>query len=174
MNIESVVYDGRIWSKTNANYYISQNTDKKFSYLHRYIYEKHNGPIPNGFVVHHKDGNRINNDISNLTTLTNSQHAILHDFGNKYGHVFSIKTKLKMSNARKGKPVPKDVAEKIKTALSKPILQLTKDNILVKEFSSIKEVKKELKLSAGYHISESANGKRKSAYGYIWRFKSNE
>ena len=30
------------------------------------IWEKIMGPIPPGMVIHHKDENRLNNDISNL------------------------------------------------------------------------------------------------------------
>lgn len=34
--------------------------------------------IPKGFVVHHVDGNKLNNDISNLALLTTSAHGKLH------------------------------------------------------------------------------------------------
>ena len=43
-------------------------------YQHRLVWEKHFGKIPEGFVVHHKDGNRQNNDINNLELLPKIQH----------------------------------------------------------------------------------------------------
>ena len=35
--------------------------------------------LKKGYVVHHKDGNHNNNEISNLDVLTRSQHTILHN-----------------------------------------------------------------------------------------------
>lgn len=42
--------------------------------LHRQIYEDNFGPIPEGYCVHHKDGNPENNDPSNLTLLSHAEH----------------------------------------------------------------------------------------------------
>jgi hypothetical protein len=46
-------------------------------YEHRIIWEKHNGKIPSGYIVHHIDGNRINNNIDNLELLPKKQHDFL-------------------------------------------------------------------------------------------------
>lgn len=46
--------------------------------LHREIWKDNFGDIPKGFVVHHKDDNTLNNDISNLELLSNSKHHSLH------------------------------------------------------------------------------------------------
>lgn len=46
--------------------------------LHRVVWEFHNGPVPAGFHVHHKDGDRANNDISNLELLPASEHLRHH------------------------------------------------------------------------------------------------
>lgn len=35
--------------------------------------------IPEGFVVHHKDGDKINDKIDNLEMLSWSEHSILHN-----------------------------------------------------------------------------------------------
>jgi hypothetical protein len=49
------------------------------------VWEHHNGPIPAGFEVHHKDENKANNDISNLDLMTAVDHAARHGFGgNQY------------------------------------------------------------------------------------------
>ena len=37
--------------------------------------------LPAGFVVHHIDGNKTNNDIVNLALLTNGAHTRLHQLG---------------------------------------------------------------------------------------------
>jgi hypothetical protein len=46
--------------------------------LHRAVWEYHNGPIPKGFHVHHKDNNRANNSLENLELLSHTDHAKLH------------------------------------------------------------------------------------------------
>ena len=46
--------------------------------LHVYIWEKENGPVPNGFNVHHVDEDKMNNDISNLKLLSVHEHQHLH------------------------------------------------------------------------------------------------
>lgn len=46
--------------------------------MHRYVWEYYNGPIPEGYEVHHIDGNKGNNDISNLQLLTISEHKKFH------------------------------------------------------------------------------------------------
>ena len=46
--------------------------------LHVYVWEKHNGAIPKGAQVHHKDGNKASTDINNLELLTASEHMRKH------------------------------------------------------------------------------------------------
>lgn len=46
--------------------------------MHRYVWEFYNGPIPEGYEIHHKDGNKANNDISNLACLEQGEHKRLH------------------------------------------------------------------------------------------------
>lgn len=50
-----------------------------YVYEHRYVVEQHIGRfLRKNEVVHHIDGNKQNNDISNLMILTNSEHIKLH------------------------------------------------------------------------------------------------
>lgn len=47
--------------------------------LHRYIAKKYFGEeMVSGLVVHHIDGNRLNNEIENLRLMTNKEHMSLH------------------------------------------------------------------------------------------------
>lgn len=57
--------------------------EKKNLLLHRVVWEKHNGPIPKGYVVHHIDHNRKNYDISNLCLLPMSEHNRQHIYENR-------------------------------------------------------------------------------------------
>ena len=46
--------------------------------LHQVVWNYYFGEIPVGLVIHHRDLNPANNDISNLQLLTNAQHQHLH------------------------------------------------------------------------------------------------
>ena len=73
---KTIICDGHKFTKpTGRKYY--RNTSLGID-LHRYIWEKHNGPIPSGYNVHHKDRNTDNNDISNLMLISASDHQKLH------------------------------------------------------------------------------------------------
>lgn len=45
---------------------------------HRLVWFEHHGPIPEGFEVHHEDRDHGNNDISNLSLLTEAEHHAEH------------------------------------------------------------------------------------------------
>lgn len=47
-------------------------------YLHRAIWRHHNGPIPKGGQIHHKDHDPFNNDPGNLVCVTSDEHAQEH------------------------------------------------------------------------------------------------
>lgn len=75
----TVVYDDKKWTKVKSGYYIcSVKSTKNKNWLHQYIYEKEVGKIPDGYHIHHIDGNKDNNDIANLKLLTPSEHAKEH------------------------------------------------------------------------------------------------
>jgi len=46
--------------------------------LHRYVWEYYNGPIPDGYDIHHIDHNPDNNEIDNLEMLSESMHSAVH------------------------------------------------------------------------------------------------
>jgi hypothetical protein len=57
-------------------YYTKANnqTERKWLSVHRIVYEAFNGPIPQGLEINHKDGNRLNNRLSNLEAITKSEN----------------------------------------------------------------------------------------------------
>ncbi len=46
---------------------------------HRVAWETAHGPIPKGYVVHHKDEDRLNNALDNLELMTHQQHSAHHN-----------------------------------------------------------------------------------------------
>lgn len=51
--------------------------------LHRYLWEKYYGEIPEGYVIHHKNGNGLDNKIENFELLSDSEHKRKHLLQNK-------------------------------------------------------------------------------------------
>lgn len=79
---------GRTGAITKNGYRIfsrgSRNTVKK-TYEHHLVWEQAYGAIPDGYEIHHKDGNKLNNELSNLQLLTRTEHARLHAINNGLG-----------------------------------------------------------------------------------------
>lgn len=46
--------------------------------LHKAVYLKANGKIPKGYEIHHVDGNKFNNHVSNLVALPREEHKKMH------------------------------------------------------------------------------------------------
>ena len=71
---------GNAYKRRDGYYQISSGIHQG-KLLHRLIYEENFGSIPEGFICHHIDGNKENNDPSNLMLLTKSNHHHLHSYG---------------------------------------------------------------------------------------------
>ncbi len=76
-----IIYDGIKFTKSKDRTYY-RNTDrtsrKANLVLHRYVFEKEAGKIPENWDVHHIDMNPNNNDIMNLIALPKDVHTSLH------------------------------------------------------------------------------------------------
>jgi len=86
------------------------------SYHYRKIYTEHHEVIPideNGrtFEIHHKDGNRSNNDISNLVALSIEDHYKAHYDNGEYGACVLIAKRMNL---------PPDHISKIQTGIKRP------------------------------------------------------
>lgn len=46
--------------------------------LHRVVWEHFNGPVPDGYAVHHENHDRSDNEPSNLGLMSDSKHATHH------------------------------------------------------------------------------------------------
>ena len=70
---------GEIYWTTDDWYIRIEEEDgiKHYRY-YKWLYEQHNGPIPDGYDVHHIDGNHYNNDLDNLQVVSRSEHMHLH------------------------------------------------------------------------------------------------
>ena len=87
---ETIVFNGRVYHRNpdakqlhRRRYFWGRReygNGKKIA-LHVAIWEHHNGPVPEGRLVHHKDSDSFFNDISNLECITYSEHGKIHKNG---------------------------------------------------------------------------------------------
>lgn len=74
---EHKIYFGKKFYKNSSIGYW-QSTKSAAIYAHRWVWMMYFGEIPKGMHVHHIDGNRSNNDITNLQMLKPSDHMKFH------------------------------------------------------------------------------------------------
>ena len=120
-------------------------------------------PNPNGYrIINHKDENRSNNSVNNLEWCS-------YKYNLNYGNRNS-----KLSNSLTNNPF-----------FSIPVLQYSKTREFLKEFPSIAEAARTinngnikaavtniLKCCRGVADTQFGIVRRKTAYGYIWKFKT--
>ena len=68
---------GKAYKRKDGYYQISSG-ENQGKLLHRLIYESVFGPIPEGFHIHHLDGDKSNLDPSDMILLSKSNHHKLH------------------------------------------------------------------------------------------------
>lgn len=154
-NVKSLLFNHSSYSKLLSNRLVNggycqvvlyKNKNRKAFYVHVLVA---NAFIPNPSnlpEVNHKDGNKTNNNISNLEWVTpreNSLHA--------------VNTGLR--TVPKGKEHYK----------SKRINQFDKLGNFIKVWESMSEISRVLGYSTS-NIFKCCNSRIKSAYGYIWRY----
>lgn len=50
----------------------------KNTHIHRLEWIKNNGEIPDGFIIHHKNENKLDFSIQNLELLSRTHHILVH------------------------------------------------------------------------------------------------
>lgn len=129
----------------NSGYYevcLFENNTKKYCLVHRLV-AKAFIPNPNNLQqVNHKDENKLNNSINNLEWCTST-----------YNYFYGTGDIRRKAN------------QKVKA-----VSQYTTDNLYVNSFFSTKEAERVTKIKA-YNIAAVCKGKRKTAGGYIWKYK---
>lgn len=168
------VEKGEIYSLKNKRYI---GTIDKYGYvrvkpingykhctIHQYIWICVNGDIPEGYDIHHIDGNKQNNSIYNLELIEKTEHIREHKQN------ISDETKRKISETLKGFKHSEETKLKIRknSPLKKKVGQYTLDGELVKIYDSISEIPSNKFIQS--NISNCCNGKRKTHKGFIWRF----
>ena len=126
---------------------LSKNGKSNYFRVHRLVAEAFIPNPDNLPEVNHKDENKLNNCVDNLEWCT-------REYNLNYG-TGRERNKLKLINNLK---------------LSKAVLQYTKDEVFIKEYPSAAEVERETGINHS-NVALCCMGKRKTAGGYIWKFK---
>lgn len=64
--------------RKNEQYNTINLNDGSFGYEHILSYTRFNGLLKDGYIIHHKDNNKLNNNPENLEQLTVADHVSLH------------------------------------------------------------------------------------------------
>ena len=191
-------------SKINCRGYLAITSRKEGNNakkLHRLMWEDFYGEIPEGYVIHHKNGNKLDNCILNLQLMRYEDHASMHH-KNKvvseetrrkmseiasrrmsgknnpmYGNRHSEESRKKMSESQKGR-TPWNKGKKLpqfsgeNSSRSRKIIQYSNDGTLIKIWNSTTEAGVALSISRT-SITNCLTGRSNSAKNFIWKYKEN-
>ena len=136
-----------------ARYYIVQlSPSRKWFSIHRLVAKAFIPNIDNKPCIDHIDGDRFNNEVSNLRWVTPSENQ---------NNPISRQRKI---NSLKGIVRPKGSENKKAVPIKGTNIH---DNSVI-YFGSLTEAVKYLKIKNCGHISQCINGIRNTAYGYKW------
>ena len=84
----------------NGYWYSTIPINGKRVYMHKYVWEYYNSPIPRGYEVHHIDLNKDNNNIKNLRLMRTVDHKKLHTELRKNDPVYKSKINENLKKAQ--------------------------------------------------------------------------
>lgn len=145
---------------------------------HRYLMEQKVGrKLKRNEYVHHINGDKLDNRIENLMIMSPQEHNELHKTKLPKtkicivcGKVFEPPIKHRRRNVVCSRECWLINQKKIATDNAKNVNQFSKNGELIKTWSSLHEIERQLGFTAT-NICKCCNGKIKSAYGYIWRYE---
>lgn len=153
MASEKITYlDGRKITYSSNTGYPSIWDGEKNVLVHRYVWEKVNGPIPDGYQIHHKDHDRTNFRIDNLELVETREHHRRHALENGLGKSNQGRLKRHSSGFCEG---------------AKEVVLIKGDEIL--HFDSVRGAANFLEVKQVSDVSRVLTGKRKTISG--WRCK---
>lgn len=83
--LPEIQFNSKRYTEKPSGYWTS--TDGERTLLHRDVWNFHNGPIPDGYQIHHIDGERGHNTIENLMLVERADHARRHNQARMYLHI---------------------------------------------------------------------------------------
>ena len=136
----------KLWVTRNGYYRVElwKQSIKKEYFVHRLVWIAFNGQIPENMQVNHINEVKTDNRLKNLNLMTCKENT---NWGTR--------------------------TERQAKKLSKVVLQFTLEDILIKEYPSIRQAERENGFSH-QNIVNCCNGKQKTAYNYIWKYKENK
>ena len=136
----------------------TSRADAKNYYIHRLVAEAFLAKTLGKTEVNHKDGDTLNNNVSNLEWCT---HAENMEHANRTGILTEA------HDNEKGEKNPR----------SKPVLQYDTDGNFIREWGSVNQIMRETGIPANY-IFKCCNPEKyksaKTARGFVWRYKNGE
>lgn len=158
---------------------LTNDDGKKITmFVHRLVALVFLPKIDGKTLVNHKDGNKNNNFVENLewcTSRENVHHAINTGLlKTKAGHVLPKHKKMLPEELHKLQITilnknRKQANQRAKELFSKKINQCDLQGNFIKTWNSTREIERKLGF-AHSHIGNVCKQKRKTAYGYIWRY----